>query len=1630
MFSACEGDCQEGYYMDNEGICHVCNVKYSDSCAETARVCMKVGGEFFLPCTSCPEDTVLVNGFCEEIDPCSKKNCENLCLRTENDTVCICSKPNMKLEEDGKSCVCEFGYHMSGEDCIAICGLNNPCGPNALCSVFSQDKRVCRCFPGYAFGGTNFLENITIDAGESWNQEDNCIAIEQCVVGCGTYNDTPARCQVVLGGRICTCPPGYLTTEGSETSAILSDREPFDDCQAIPTCDKYEVDFSNFTSCVSGINSRTITCPPGYWASGPNSLPPNPTITLIGDEQWLGCQEINMCDVYSPALANGTCIPGLNKRTIICKEGYLIYGLPSKTFTGNEASEDCKAINPCETNNGDCEGNCIFIGPGIKNCSCATYSTLDANSLTCSCLPGYTKIGFGVCEDTNECSLGCGPDSICETPNPNQRVCKCRSGYHFTHSKTQLSVTVEGPNGWDSNKNCIPNEVCDTTFGATYGCGSITYDGVAVQCSPHLLGRTCTCPTKYFVTGGSSRSRVLNSDTIFPGCELDNRCNTFYDGGTGAYGCMFEQTLEIECSVDEAGRYCTCPVGYEAIGYGQRTAFVAYNNKFSGCRVVDECDRENPCGKHSDCTSHPGYRACKCHRGFHFAHLGEENITQEMLSSSIYLTSEEEWDDQSECTANDNCNYYFDRPPSGKFGCGETSDVTCVPTNDGRQCTCPVGSYMAGFGQIGLLPDTMVFGGCEVSNTCDHFLEPSSPGLYGCGLELFNQHPVTCETKPGGRTCTCPPGFVVVGTLSSSDFVANEIGFDGCIDYDECRMSNPCGPRSTCSSEANTRFCKCDVGFHISSEGPLNLSQEAIETRRLVVEGQVPWNTTNDCVANNHCSINFDFPSSGGYGCVDPSLDLEVGCDTEPLGRVCKCPIGYYIIGVNQTSSFFPSGERFPGCYDIDECVLYGYGSHATCVHAINARTITCDPGFYATPPNNEVIVLTGSQSFSGCLDFNECNYGCADEVVVACSDSTSNIAIPPNTRVCTCPNNYSPIGFVGASNVTLIGPDIFAGCVDCSPCPFNNYQLAPCNSTSDRACEPCESCKQGFWTSRECDSTSRTNCTKCSECDEGYYIGSKCNTRNDTVCAPCRAPCVTPEFEVVACINGADRVCSRERTPECSGGCGKGICIEQDVCECPIADGYYGRNCELNCHLTCLKYSATCSVSVHGRSWWCDCATGWFPSFDNQKCFPKDSETPHCVWGNWTAWRNCTECGSTRTREAQLIDDKSDSSCGSFYPERQICDTDCAMPLRERASQSDYGTYYAFTFVKFWKNNAAQYISAKYNITLVVDDNYRSVNGQSGGPYYFTISFFTADKYITTILSESAKRDDTEFCIDDETLEEAIKDVKNVTHTYIATLDIPEDTISWNQTGCDLILQVRNPDGLLIWPIFGGVVGGMVVILFVLCIVFIWYKTRPVDLSHLPPPVRWQYEQYYDSKSTGWVQDQSKKFYKKKLAKDSEEYEKMKEFFYGFLEASPKIGIAEAYAIFNPMLVTNFINYHTTVTIRMVEAPLIFAKQDWRLRDGAEEKEKVFDAFVARKEATGWNESLAVPIILSCHVTDFNVAMTICATGFSALSSVDAGWHGSGVYFTTYAMYACRYFTNRADPALLISFVTLYVLS
>jgi len=68
--------------------------------------------------------------------------------------------------------------------------------------------------------------------------------------------------------------------------------------------------------------------------------------------------------------------------------------------------------------------------------------------------------------------------------------------------------------------------------------------------------------------------------------------------------------------------------------------------------------------------------------------------------------------------------------------------------------------------------------------------------------------------------------------------------------------------------------------------------------------------------------------------------------------------------------------------------------------------------------------------------------------------------------------------------------------------------------------------------------------------------------------------------------------------------------------------------------------------------------------------------------------------------------------------------------------------------------------------------------------------------------------------------------------------------------------------------------------------------------------------------------------------------------------------------------------------------------------------------------------KDLIVPILPTAHGTELFLAEKIAQTGFANLSSLDAGFFGSGIYFSTHVMYTLPYFSTKKSPAVILSYI------
>jgi len=66
-------------------------------------------------------------------------------------------------------------------------------------------------------------------------------------------------------------------------------------------------------------------------------------------------------------------------------------------------------------------------------------------------------------------------------------------------------------------------------------------------------------------------------------------------------------------------------------------------------------------------------------------------------------------------------------------------------------------------------------------------------------------------------------------------------------------------------------------------------------------------------------------------------------------------------------------------------------------------------------------------------------------------------------------------------------------------------------------------------------------------------------------------------------------------------------------------------------------------------------------------------------------------------------------------------------------------------------------------------------------------------------------------------------------------------------------------------------------------------------------------------------------------------------------------------------------------------------------------------------------DEEIVTPLLVVVHGTDMEIAWSIACNGFAALATLDAGYYGKGLYFTSYAKYTIPYCCSKPNPAILV---------
>jgi len=73
------------------------------------------------------------------------------------------------------------------------------------------------------------------------------------------------------------------------------------------------------------------------------------------------------------------------------------------------------------------------------------------------------------------------------------------------------------------------------------------------------------------------------------------------------------------------------------------------------------------------------------------------------------------------------------------------------------------------------------------------------------------------------------------------------------------------------------------------------------------------------------------------------------------------------------------------------------------------------------------------------------------------------------------------------------------------------------------------------------------------------------------------------------------------------------------------------------------------------------------------------------------------------------------------------------------------------------------------------------------------------------------------------------------------------------------------------------------------------------------------------------------------------------------------------------------------------------------------------------------WNADLTLedcPVLAMAHATDLSIAKKIIVSGFASLSTLDDGFYGKGMYFSSSVIYTLPYFSSASNPCILICFL------
>jgi len=1476
---------------------------------------------------------------------------------------------------------------------LDMCAAYSPTVTNGNCTFNSANPntRTIYCLNGYSSTSTA-AGTINILVGT--NATTCGIALDMCVAYSTNASVINGSCfPNGVNSRRIVCDDGMSSNSSAAgVTQIITGPGSYNPCSTVLNmCAVYSPTINNGICTSNGLNSRNITCNSGF-----NTTSGRVIQIINGTGTYLPCVEMDICFQYSPIISNGSCsVLGTNIRNITCFPGYSsnssLNGI-TQILVGPVGFNDCTFIlNMCTAySTSIVNGTCSFssLTPGYRRIVCNAGHSINGSAA------GVNSTFYGAGAISRTCSVldmctAYSPslvNGVCEFlfSVPNKRTITCDPGWSSTNDTTGIVNVLTG----DEIATCdYELDMCQYSLNPTN----------AVCFSNGVNSRRIVCDEGWSSnTLATGVTRIINGSGTFAPCTVQLDMCVAYSPIIEFGSCVasFFNTRVISCDPGYA-------TSTRAIGQSQE---IIGSGPYLPCLLIDMCAVYSPIITNGVCTNQaPNTRNITCDSGW---------------SSTAQLTGRYQkligMVDYNECNVIiQMCGNYTSPVTHGKcefdFKKPNTRTVVCTPGYSTNNFATGTRVDVIGTGP---LP------GCPiVLNMCNAY--SPNPENAVCIFKTLNTRNITCN--PGWSTTALPSGVIQVFT-GDGPFLPCTTQLDMCALYSH----NSTLRNATCYTSLNTRTIICDGGYSInftaagttqvvSGTGPINPNCLDILLMCKEYSPIIPHGVCVD-VGLNTRRITCD----SGYGIKanKSSEAYQIVIGSGPYSP-CRELLPCFLYSdedqlVNGNCTDLPGGIRKIGCGDgwsSDETIagtsqtLSGSTPHKNCTTELDMCLYSPNATFadgtcYGNGFNSRILVCDNGHAFTNNTDpdirrnFTGPGLGPTCKPVDMCAVYDPNLNETTfctwtgiNTRTRTCNIGWSLVNYTEIRDNPLVGPalDNTTYCIDLDECTSGYWAIYTSNNTKkkcsqERVCinfyGTFECCEDGF----QSDAT-KTKCLDINECVTGEYA-SKPSTNG--------APCSNVD-NCINFLNGTFGCCEPGFATKDWVTCDDIDECQQALSTCQRADlcvntwGNY--TC---CALNETVVNNTCHPCVDEFVPVPTNAADPFPSL--RRRFANYSNLSF-------AFKSCSSCeGSFRL----LSRNKYHPACTEATTAGEACQYPCTNQSFVTTAEDAIDVLRrVFGQDNFLKDLA--WILWKINITIPESTKKRATTF----PVYYPCENASMVPMMLPVFQELALE---------------------------ITPRAPNLNLQPTPGSCGVVGVSSsdptdfNPTGVIV-----GVIVGSALAIIIIGLIIYKYMHRS-QLHYLPKGVNWSYKLYEKMPYT-WTErgTSDSHYYFKVFEKGGDHYKRALDLFHHTSGANTPFGgytlaVTKVTAVYNKILVSNFINSYKIMLHRFKTNKDMFFGKAWLEEAGAELRKWRYDKYQQLVEKYDWNKEndwgKDVPILPACHGTDVAVAEKICETGFAALSSLDAGWYGKGIYFTTHAWYTFPYIVVKRMPAILLCWV------